>query len=264
MRPSCFVLLLVFAHCAAGNPTRPCLADPEESILVLPGDVSLVLAVPHDSEERLCGVADRRQRDDISFRTDRDPGTSEFAVFLREAIRKRTGSTPTIVRSRLSRMILDPNRASRDGADHPRALRAWEMYHARIAEALTRRGPHTLVEIHSQALFPADVMSRPPDETLRLFLSRLDAIGYGVFGISAAVKLSSMEHSCFLGPCRLSLTEPVPDIYLDGYTARSHRGGSVRSMQLEIHARRLKDPDVRRVTADDFARAVIEAGLLKD
>lgn len=257
-------VVLPFLHCAVPGGTRPCVQDPDDGIRILPGDVSLILAVPHDGGERLCGVPDRRNSHDVSFRVDRDAGTVELSRLLREEIQKRTGKTPAVVQSRLTRLTLDPNRSSREGTDNPGALRAWESYHARIGEALTRSGPRVLIEIHSQASFPADILSRPPHESLRVILKRMDALGYGVMGVSSHVDVHSMEHSCFIGPCRVALREPVPDAYLDGYTARTHRAEGVRSMQLEIHARRLRNGEARRSTAADLARAIVEAGLLKD
>lgn len=242
------------------NRCLDCISNMDEAVEILSGDGgdrgdggngTIVLAVPHDGTDSLCGVGPRHtETDEPFFTNDRDVGVSALARQIRAVAAARRHTIPTMIVNRIARSQLDANRSREKATDNPRADQAWLRYHEAIAHVLAdgqgRSGRRIiLLDLHSQATYPADILTlsgeaRSPEEgpPVGAFLQSLHASGYGVYGVSKTVHAGFADAAC-LFPCELPLNDAVPDHYLDGFTARLHRRPGVIALQIEVHARNL-------------------------
>lgn len=232
--------------------------DPGDALQIWPGEASIIIAVPHDGTESLCHVESRRAGpSDPYFTNDRDAGVSALALEIRRIALSRGHRAPTVIVNRIVRSQFDANRSRDQAASDPRAAQAWEAYHHSIDVLVEQARPKpggsgsvVFVDLHSQAIYPADVLAGPADMLFRsigsleeragpiAFLRSLDASGFGVYGVSKTVHAGFADAAC-LFPCEIPLNDDVPDHFLDGFTSRHHRQPGVMSLQLEVHARNL-------------------------
>ncbi|MFZ4619339.1 MAG: hypothetical protein ACOYNS_02180 [Bacteroidota bacterium] len=116
----------------------------------LPGDLPIVISVPHD------GAAAPEIISDRTFGvTARDNGTQEIARVMVAEFEQRTGHSPSVIFSHLRRKKLDVNREEFEAAqDDVTALTAWNDYHGYIDSACTaamkRYGACLLIDLHGQ------------------------------------------------------------------------------------------------------------------
>jgi hypothetical protein len=176
--PALLACLLLVA-CAPG-PTTPAPVRNGETgyIRHWPGELPIVLSVPHDGAIAPADIPDR-----TTGVTVRDSHARALAEAIRDALRERFGRAPHLIVCELSRRKVDCNRALAEGATDPVAIRTWREYHGAIdaaERAVLARSPHGLyLDIHSHGhpkkrleigyLLPAD--------DLRLPDARLDADG---------------------------------------------------------------------------------------
>jgi len=140
-----------------------------------PGELQVVISVPHDGAARPAEIADRKTGVVV-----RDTHAAALATAMRDAMRARFGRAPHLVFCDLSRRKVDCNRDIKEGAQgEPTAEKVWKEYHAMIDEAerdVLRRFPHGLyLDVHSHGhankrmelgyLLTADDL-RQPDEKL--------------------------------------------------------------------------------------------------
>jgi hypothetical protein len=182
--PALLACLLLVA-CAPGPtpPVAPTGAAPVRAgetgyIRHWPGELPIVLSVPHDGAITPADIPDR-----TTGVTVRDSHARALAEAIRDALRERFGRAPHLIVCELSRRKVDCNRALAEGATDPVAIRTWREYHGAIdaaERAVLARSPHGLyLDIHSHGhpkkrleigyLLPAD--------DLRLPDARLDADG---------------------------------------------------------------------------------------
>ena len=114
-----------------------------------PGELPVVLSVPHDGAARPADIPDR-----TSGVTVRDSYAAALGHALRDALRARFGQAPQLVVCELSRRKVDCNREIAEGAaGQPQAERVWREYHAAIDEAeaaVLARSQHGLyLDLHS-------------------------------------------------------------------------------------------------------------------
>ncbi|MGA0133313.1 MAG: hypothetical protein ACO3ND_03030 [Opitutales bacterium] len=114
-----------------------------------PGELQVVLSVPHDGAARPADIADRKTGVIV-----RDTHAAALATAIRDAMRARFGRAPHLVVCDLSRRKVDCNREIKEGAQgDPAAEKVWKEYHATIDEAerdVLRRTPYGLyLDVHS-------------------------------------------------------------------------------------------------------------------
>jgi len=113
-----------------------------------PGDLPIVLSVPHDGALAPAGIPDR-----TTGVTVRDSHARALAEAIRDALQARFGRAPHLVVCELSRRKVDGNRPLAEGAADPQAAQAWRDYHGAIdaaEQAVLARSPHGLyLDIHS-------------------------------------------------------------------------------------------------------------------
>ncbi len=114
-----------------------------------PGELQVVISVPHDGAARPAEIADRKTGVIV-----RDTHAAAMATAIRDAMRARFGRAPHLIVCDLSRRKVDCNREIKEGAQgDPAAEKVWKEYHAMIDEAerdVLRRVPHGLyLDVHS-------------------------------------------------------------------------------------------------------------------
>jgi len=114
-----------------------------------PGELPIVLSVPHDGAAKPADIPDR-----TSGVTVRDSYATALGHALRDALRTRFGQAPQLVVCELSRKKVDCNREIAEGAaGQPKAEQVWREYHAFIDEAesaVLARSKHGLyLDLHS-------------------------------------------------------------------------------------------------------------------
>lgn len=114
-----------------------------------PGELPIVLSVPHDGAAKPADIPDRTRGVTV-----RDSYSAALGHALRDALRTRYGAAPQLVICELSRKKVDCNREIGEGAGgHPKAEQVWREYHAFIDEAesaVLARSKHGLyLDIHS-------------------------------------------------------------------------------------------------------------------
>ncbi len=114
-----------------------------------PGELPVVLSVPHDGAAKPADIPDRPRGVTV-----RDSYAAALGHALRDALRERCGAAPPLIVCELSRKKVDCNREIGEGAaGQPKAEQVWREYHASIDEAeaaVLARSKHGLyLDIHS-------------------------------------------------------------------------------------------------------------------
>jgi len=151
LRRVLLAFLSVSAALAAAEPAARTEFRKSESGYVRhwPGELQVVISVPHDGAARPAEIADRRSGVIV-----RDTHAAALATAMRDAMRARFGRAPHLVVCDLSRRKVDCNRDIKEGAQgDPAAEKVWKEYHAMIDEAereVLGRVPHGLyLDVHS-------------------------------------------------------------------------------------------------------------------
>lgn len=146
---------LLLAACAP-EPTTPAAPTAPGPVRIgetgyirsWPGELPIVLSVPHDGAIAPAEIPDR-----TTGVTVRDSHARALAEAIRDALRERCGRAPHLIVCELSRRKVDCNRALAEGATDPVAIRTWREYHGAIdaaEQAVLARSPHGLyLDIHS-------------------------------------------------------------------------------------------------------------------
>jgi hypothetical protein len=146
--PLCLALVALVATAA-----EPVAETPRVSasgfIRHWPGELPIVLSVPHDGAAKPADIPDR-----TNGVTVRDSYAAALAHAVRDALHARFGKAPQLVVCELSRKKVDCNREIAEGAaGQPKAEQVWREYHAFIDEAeaaVLARSKHGLyLDIHS-------------------------------------------------------------------------------------------------------------------
>ena len=143
-------LLLVALSAPAAEPvTETPRVSASGFIRHWPGELPIVLSVPHDGTAKPADIPDR-----TSGVTVRDSYAAALAHAVRDALRARFGKAPQLVVCELSRKKVDCNREIAEGAaGQPKAEQVWREYHAFIDEAesavLARSKHGFYLDIHS-------------------------------------------------------------------------------------------------------------------
>lgn len=277
---------LCLGACAPETPPPPraATADPGRAgetgyIHHRPGELPIVLSVPHDGALAPADIPDR-----TTGVTVRDSHARALAEAIRDALAARCGRAPHLVVCELSRKKVDCNRPLAEGAADPAAARAWRDYHDALdaaERAVLARSPHGLyLDIHSHGhpkkRIEIGYLLKADD--LRLPAARLDADDT-VAARSSLRALSRRTPAKFsellrgetsLGgllvargvPAVPSPTEaPLPgEPYFNGaYDIAAHGsrdGGRLDAAQLEVPGMLRDTPEHRAATARAIAEAL--------
>ncbi len=245
-----------------------------------PGDLPIVLSVPHGGTLRPEEIPDR-----IHELTDNDWGVLEFARQVGAEIERIAGRRPHLIINHLDRLKLDPNRSEAEAAvDNPWAVQAWREYHAFIvqaeASAVQQCGRGHYFDLHSngqegfliQLGFgltlaeldqPDKALDRPSvaaHSSLRRLATSpgntLSQLIRGELGLGALLKAVGYR----VIP---SATEPVPTVdpyFNGGYSIRAHGSqvdGWIDATQVEVSYELLRE-NFRARLARALAQAIVD------
>ena len=282
--PALLACLCLGACAPEAPPPRAATADPGRAgetgyIHHRPGELPIVLSVPHDGALAPADIPDR-----TTGVTVRDSHARALAEAIRDALAARCGRAPHLVVCELSRKKVDCNRPLAEGAADPAAARAWRDYHDALdaaERAVLARSPHGLyLDIHSHGhpkkRIEIGYLLKADD--LRLPAARLDADDT-VAARSSLRALSRRTSAKFsellrgatsLGgllaargvPAVPSPTEGLrtEDPYFNGaYDIAAHGsrdGGRLDAAQLEVPGMLRDTPEHRAATARAIAEAL--------
>jgi hypothetical protein len=250
-----------------------------EFVEYVPGDVPVVVSVPHGGSLEPASLPDRIAT------AGPDANTIELAHAIAQAFAARLGRAPALVMSHLSRRKLDPNRELWEAARGDlRAGLAWQEYHGFIEHATktieSGRGLYVDLHGHGHALPRVELGYLLPRAALALPDAALDAhaarssfrallgsdpeLTYGV-SQSGRIHLSSLVR----GPLSLgSLIAPIPAVpspgvpspgedpyYEGGYSTRRHTQ-ALPGLQIETPFRGVRDTAAHRAA---FAERLVDA-----
>ena len=245
-----------------------------------PGDLPIVLSVPHGGTLRPEEIPDR-----LHELTDNDWAILAFAQQVGAEIERITGRPPHLIVNHLDRVKLDPNRSEAEAtAGNPWSEQAWREYHAFIDQAeksaVQECGRGHYFDLHSngqegfliqlgfgltlaQLDQPDKALDRPSvaayaslrrlATTPGISLSRLVR---GDLGLGALLKTAGYR----VIP---SATEPLPttDPYFNGgYSIRAHGSqseGGIDATQVEVSYDLLRD-NFRARLAHALAQAIVD------
>lgn len=233
-------------------------------MLAQKGELPLVIAAPHGGGTRPTDWPVREGGVHV-----RDTNTYPIGIALAEAIRRRTGRSPSLVASRVHRRHLDLNRdETESGAKQgPQQRQLWEDYHGSIEQACEQakelgNGQALLIDLHGHghdhglielgfAVSASELRKADEDLPRAKWIRGATSLG---------AQLEQRGWSAVPSPNR-----PAPLVgqayFNGGYTVRRHRGDGLRSIQIELppHPRRLSAAE-RQGLVEGLAEAIL--GLL--
>jgi hypothetical protein len=277
---------LCLGACAPEAPPAPPAATTSEGrsgvtgyVRHWPGELPIVLSVPHDGAIAPTDIPDRK-----TGVTVRDSHARALAEAIRDALRTRLGRAPHLVVCELSRKKVDCNRPLAEGAADPAAARAWRDYHDALdaaEQAVLARSPHGLyLDIHSHGhpkkrleigyLLKADDLRLPDarldaDETVAA-RSSIRALGRrtpakfsellrgetSLGGLLAARGVPAVPSPAEI----LADTDPYFNGAYDIAAHGSRDGGRLDAAQFEVPAPQRDTPEHRAATAQAVAAAL--------
>ena len=134
-------------------------AGPDSLILTRPGNLPILLTVPHGGASTVPNVPLRNSGTTVT-----DAYTLETAEAVAKQLERALGAQPYFVAARFSRKYIDANRAAAEAYETPAAKPVYDAYHREIARyvaELRERFPQgaLLLDIHGQGDAP-DVVHR--------------------------------------------------------------------------------------------------------
>ncbi len=147
------LLLLLIGPCPGFT------ADPDSLILTRPGNLPILLTVPHGGAATVPNVPLRSSGTTVT-----DAYTMETAEAVAKQLERALGAQPYFVAARFSRKYIDANRTAAEAYETPAAKPIYDAYHREIARyvaEIRERFPQgaLLLDIHGQGDDP-DVVHR--------------------------------------------------------------------------------------------------------
>lgn len=236
-------------------------------LLVVPGRLPLVISAPHGGSLRPQNWPVRAGGVQV-----RDTNTFSIALALSEAIRRRTGQSPSLIASRVHRRHLDLNRNTREsGAEQGKAQGLlWQDYHGEIEQACQQarrngEGRALFIDLHGHGHEHGliELGFAVSAETLRKSDEELPDAAWIRGPTSLGAELDRRGRKSVPSP-----TRPAPELgqayFNGGYTVRRHRGEGLRSIQIELPPRpRRLQAEHRQALVEDLADSIL-ALLMRD
>ena len=251
----------------------------------VPGDLPLVIAVPHGGALTPTEIPDRATGTTVT-----DVNTVETAQAVRDAFLQRTGRAPHLIIAHLKRTKLDPNREIVEAAQgNPYAENAWSEFQAYIDVAedgvVEDYGSGLFLEIHGHGheISRVELGYLLSAATLDLDDETMDAGGYAALSsIRALAEASPQPFSQLLRgdqsfgalladqaiPSVPSPAAPSPgaaEYFSGGYNTDRHgsrHGGTVSGIQMELHRPGIRDTEENRRAFGVGLAAAVEAYML--
>jgi N-formylglutamate amidohydrolase len=225
----------VAALLLAGAPVVAAAIDPGTLVTALPGDLPLILTVPHDGIDAIGFMRERTRG-----ATGRDENASRVAEQVASLIEARTGKRPYVVIARFSRKYLDANRTPKEAMESEDAMPVYRAYHDRIAEyvAEVRKrfgGRGLLIDVHGQ-----DGAANTTFRGTRAGLTTRELVRkYGPESIQGPQSLIGLlaAKGYDVHPAIGSASLQEDSRYNGGHTVfiyGSHRPGGIDAIQLEL------------------------------
>ena len=290
-RPALLLLAALLASACAPEPPAaptaptapsavpPSRADATGHVRTWPGELPIVLSVPHDGASAPADIPDR-----TSGVTVRDSHARALAEAIRDALQARCGRAPHLIVCELSRRKVDCNRALAEGATDPAAGRVWREYHAAIdaaEQAVLARSPHGLyLDIHSHGhpqkrmelgyLLTAADLRRPAGEldaddavaarsSVRALSRRTPAKFSELLRGETSLGGLLAARGLAATPSPAALPLPGEPYFNGAYDVAAHGsrdGGRLDGIQLEVPATQRDTPARRAATAQAVAEAL--------
>lgn len=274
--PALFATALLALHAGAGEPAPGGSVFGQRHFTeYLPGDLPLVLAVPHGGHLRPEDIPDR-----TNGVTGIDANTQELARTIAEVMHAETGSRIHVVICHLHRSKLDANRELKEAAQGSAvAAQAWREHHEFIGRAcdaaVKRFGVAFLIDLHGHG--HADARVEVGCLQTALELADCDEALNGATYVKSSslrwiVEHGNVSHAELLRgplsfgalleahgfPATPSPRMPVPTepFFRGGYTIQRHcdAGRHVTGLQIEANRPRLRDTAANRLV---FAHALL-------
>lgn len=232
---------------------------PEELLLVQPGDLPMVLCVPHGGRRRIPDVPARKGRGVARFTTARDDGTDALARAVSADLEKRLGGKPYLIVARAHRRYVDVNRPPAEGYESELAKPLYEAYHEAIGRACQqvhrRWGRGLLLDLHGQSA-EAEAIFRGTNSGQTVQRLRRE-LGEAAFtGPQSLLGQLDQKGYRVVPPCRPGIREDRR--FNGGFTVQthgSHRTPGLDAIQLEFGSQ-LRSRERLPRTAADLAMAL--------
>ncbi len=159
MRHACFRVRVFFLLLLSVIALPGFTADPDSLILTRPGNLPILLTVPHGGAATIPNVPLRSSGTTVT-----DAYTLETAEAVAKQLERALGAQPYFVAARFSRKYIDANRTAAEAYETPAAKPVYDAYHREIARyvaEIRERFPRgaLLLDIHGQGDDP-DVVHR--------------------------------------------------------------------------------------------------------
>jgi N-formylglutamate amidohydrolase len=232
---------------------------PEGLLLVQPGDLPIVLCVPHGGRARIPDVPARTGHGVARFATTRDDGTDALARAVSAELEKRLGAKPYLIVARAHRRYVDVNRPPADGYESELAKPLYDAYHEAIrlaCQQIRRRGGRgLLLDLHGQSA-EAEVIFRGTNNGKAVERLRRELGETAFTGPQSLLGQLEQKGYRVVPPCRPGPREDRR--FNGGFTVQnhgSHRTEGLDAIQLEFGSQ-LRSRERLARTAADVAMAL--------
>ncbi len=234
----------------------------------LPGNIPLIISIPHDGEKNPMILPDRNGKDV----TKSDAGTQEMGWAIRESFFKKTGKIPYLVINHLRRRKVDVNREVEEASGgNKTAEMVWDEYHSFIDEAKEavlkdyRRGLYIDLHAHNHTaqflelgylLDAEELQLGDTDLEDDLFIDKSSLRNLVKIHPKKAKFISLLRGDFSLGtlleksgyPAIPSRSHPAPELeqpfFRGGYSLNRHcvlTGGAIDGIQIETNFKNVRD-----------------------
>ncbi len=237
------------------------LVHGNDTVLVRPGELPVILAAPHGGLGEVPGCGERSPVG-ARFVNRPDAATERLTLAIAEELQRLTGKAPYLVIARFHRKYIDANRRSGEAYADPGCAAAYDAYHGAIrkqVDELRARHPAAMLfDIHGQSAYRDSILrGTRHGDTVRALLARAGAAAItgpdSVFG-----RLAALGYAIVPGNNSSPTDRVEARNYIGGYTVDtygSHRDQGIDAMQLEF-GRDLRESATLERTARDTAQAI--------
>lgn len=228
----------------------------------LPGNMPLILEVPHDGTEGYPGVPERTNPKNFpAFRKGRDENTAELARKMQAFFQEKTGKKPYVVILKLARKWIDVNREEERAVEDARIAEVYRQYYAKLAEAkneiLQKFGKGLMLNLHSSDTWQHDVyFGTGGMRAVKTLIKRSGISAYGgEFSIQQALANKGYEIPGY----KDIPSEQGPTGNVNRALTWIDKESKLDAIEIEINGKKhLKTPEDMTKFSDDFSEAVMK------